>query len=102
MADKKAPATAKTPSEAKAPAPRGPKDMDVKSTIHFGRKTDPETKVETAYGPKNNPKRDGTKAADRFALYKEGMTVEKALAAGVKARHIRRDSAKGFIEVRAP
>ncbi len=46
-----------------------------------------------------NPKREGTPSAERFALYKNGMTVKEAKEAGVKAADISYDSEKGFISV---
>lgn len=46
-----------------------------------------------------NPKREGTTSHDRFALYRDGMTVKEAKDAGVKAADISYDSAKGFISV---
>lgn len=46
-----------------------------------------------------NPKRPGTTAFDRFTPYISGMTVEQALAAGVKRGDIRWDVAHGYIEL---
>jgi hypothetical protein len=47
---------------------------------------------------KENPKR-GT-AAERFSLYKNGMTVGDALEAGMKRADINWDVGQGFIEVK--
>lgn len=47
----------------------------------------------------NNPKRAGTKSGDRFAKYKDGMTLEQAVAAGVTAADVKWDLGKGFIKV---
>lgn len=48
-----------------------------------------------SYGKDNNPKR--RKAGERFALYTDGMTVQKALDAGISAADIAWDVGKGFI-----
>lgn len=50
--------------------------------------TDP--RVITAVVP--NPKRPGSASFDRFALYRVGMTVNEAIAAGVKREDIAWDS----------
>lgn len=47
---------------------------------------------------KDNPKRGG--AAERFALYKNGMTVDKYIAAGGKRADVNWDAAQGFIKVK--
>lgn len=39
-----------------------------------------------------NPKREGTASFDRFAMYKDGMTVKEAKEAGVKAADISYDA----------
>lgn len=46
-----------------------------------------------------NPKREGTPSHERFALYKDGMTVKQAKEAGVRAADISYDSEKGFISL---
>ena len=51
------------------------------------------------YGPDNNPKRAGTESANRFALYKNGMTVKDALDAGVRSADIDWDVKHEFIKV---
>jgi hypothetical protein len=48
---------------------------------------------------KENPKMEGSAARKRFALYKTGMTVESALAAGLWAADIRHDSRKEHIRL---
>ncbi len=53
------------------------------------------------YGPKNNPKRAGTKSETWFSKYRDGMTVaayEKALGSSPVAA-LDYDSSKGFIKV---
>ena len=47
---------------------------------------------------KDNPKRAA--AAERFALYKNGMTVDEYIAAGGKRADVNWDVAQGFIEVK--
>lgn len=48
---------------------------------------------------KDNPKRPGTKSRDRFALYRDGMSVAEFLKAGGKRADISWDTKHGFIEV---
>lgn len=51
---------------------------------------------------KGNPKREGTNAYDRFALYekgKKGMTVKAALAAGVNSGDLKYDVDHEFITI---
>lgn len=48
-----------------------------------------------------NPKRDGSSAHKRFALYRDGMTVGEFLEAGGTMGDINFDSAKGFITLEA-
>lgn len=55
-----------------------------------------------AYGPKNNPTRKGSKVFDRFAKYKDGMTVEKAVAAGIHRADIPYHQEQGFITLELP
>jgi hypothetical protein len=47
----------------------------------------------------SNPKRKGSKSFDRFAHYKNGMTVEQAIKAGVLFADLKWDSEHGFIAV---
>lgn len=47
----------------------------------------------------SNPKRKGSKSFDRFAHYKNGMTVEAAVKAGVLYADLKWDSEHGFIAV---
>lgn len=96
MADK---AAAAAPAKG---APKGPRGIPLDAKIHLGEQTvkeegKPDRKV--PYGAKNNPKRAGTKAAARFETYKNGMTVEAALKAGHKPRHVVKDQKKGYIVV---
>lgn len=92
---------AAAPAAKKQGAPRGPRGIPLDAKIAFGvqkvaAEGDKPAK-EIPYGPKNNPKREGTKAAARFDLYKAGMTVAKAIEAGMKSRHIIKDVKKGYI-----
>ena len=48
---------------------------------------------------KENPKMEGSAARKRFALYKSGMSVEAAFAAGVWAADIRHDSKREHIKL---
>lgn len=53
-----------------------------------------------AYGPDNNPKKG--KAADRFALYRDGMTIGEAKEAGLTSADFHWDIERGLISVSAP
>lgn len=46
-----------------------------------------------------NPKRPGTKAHDRYALYKDGLTVGAFLDAGGTSGDLAHDQAHGFIRL---
>ena len=48
---------------------------------------------------KENPKREGTAAYDKFALYKTSKTVAEFIEAGGSLSAIKYDSEKQFIEV---
>jgi hypothetical protein len=50
---------------------------------------------------KENPKQEGSAARKRFSLYKSGMTVEAAFAAGLWAADIRHDSKREHIKLTA-
>jgi hypothetical protein len=47
----------------------------------------------------DNPKRKGTLAFDRFALYKNGMTVAEYIAAGGRTGDVNHDVSEGYISV---
>ena len=51
---------------------------------------------------KNNPKREGTRCHEQFALYKDGMTVAEYLASGGARASINWDVEKGYIKVDKP
>lgn len=84
----------KVAKEPKAPRPKMIKGHTYESIIHLGKDKDGKT-----YGPEHNPKR-GT-AATRFALYKDGQTIQQALDAGMKQADIAWDSKSdiGFITI---
>ena len=46
-----------------------------------------------------NPKRAGSKAYDRFALYRDGMTVAEALDAGITTPDLVYDSKHGLVAI---
>lgn len=50
-------------------------------------------------GGDNNPKRKGSKSFDKFAKYKDGMTVEQAAAAGITGADLSWDTKHGFIKI---
>jgi hypothetical protein len=49
---------------------------------------------------KENPKKEGTKAHERFALYKKGMTVAEFIAAGGNRADLAWDVEHEFITIR--
>ncbi len=75
--------------------------VDAKATVakKNGKTAVDTTKVITVVA-KSNPKRAGSKAHARFALYKKGMTVGAAIKAGVWADDLRYDQKKGFITLK--
>lgn len=94
-------------AEKKVVAKRGPKGVDLKAKIYMGEtdkldKDGKPTGEKVKYGAKNCPKREGSKAAERFGHYRDGMTVEKALEHGMKPRHLTKDAAKGYIRIENP
>lgn len=64
------------------------------SVIHLGKDQN-----DKPYGEDNNPKRAGSAAHDRFKLYRDGMTVDQAIDAGVTRADINWDAKQGFITV---
>lgn len=84
-------AEAKAPAEKTPGAPRGtPGDAIITMQADKNGKK---------YGVDNNPKKAGSKGAERFALYVDGMTVDAALKAGIWAADISWDVNKGFVVV---
>lgn len=53
------------------------------------------------YGRSNNPKRAGSKSAERFALLRSGITVAGALAAGFTVADLHWDTDHKYIEISA-
>lgn len=47
----------------------------------------------------DNPKRQGTLAYGRFALYQDGMTVAEYVAAGGRTGDVNHDAEAGYIEL---
>lgn len=92
---KPAPAPADASAEAPAPAPKPREPRAPRGTV-----TDP--RVIVAIRP--NPKRPGSASHARYELYRLGMTVDEAIAAGVKREDIAWDSApsRGFITLESP
>jgi hypothetical protein len=74
---------AKATKATKAKAARKPYGMDAKITLLT----------------KENPKTRGTKCFRRYAKYKNTMTVQQALAAGVTRPDLRWDSDHKFIRI---
>lgn len=59
------------------------------------KRTDPRRIVWV--GP--NPKKQGSASYDRFALYREGMTVQEFLEAGGTTGDVKWDTERGFIKL---
>lgn len=95
---------APTPAEpAPAPAPKPnktPKSAEAPARRVTAGTNDP--RIITKIVP--NPKRPGSASYDRFALYRDGMTVNEAIAAGVKREDIAWDShpSRNFITLEMP
>ena len=85
-------ARARDRSEAKATkaAPAAPKEPKAGGFAHRARPG------------RHNPKKPGSKAFTRFALYNDGQTVADALAAGVRPIDIAWDSRRKHIELLPP
>ena len=49
---------------------------------------------------KDNPKREGTNAFDKFALYKKGMTVAEYVALGGSPGDVRYDVEREYISIK--
>lgn len=64
----------------------------------FGKRDTNRGRTITLLKPEN-PKRPGTKAHDRYALYKDGMTVGAFLDAGGTSGDLAHDQAHGFIKL---
>lgn len=62
------------------------------SVLRFGK--DKEGKP---FGPSNNPKREGSATYGRFAKYRDGMTINQALEAGLTEADVGHDMKKGFV-----
>lgn len=73
--------------EAKPVAPRTVAGHPLTAVITLGSDKDGKK-----YGADNNPKRAGSAAAGRFAAYKDGMTIDAALKAGVRSDDLSFDS----------
>jgi hypothetical protein len=46
-----------------------------------------------------NPKKVGSASYERFALYRDGMTVSEALAAGITTADMKWDSERGYVVI---
>lgn len=77
--------------------PKGPRNVAQNATIKLG--SDKEGK---SYGPEHNPKKPGSATHGRFALYRDGMTISEAVAAGITSADLDYDAKKGFIVVTQP
>ena len=81
----------------KAPAANGDAGTASKRTYS---KLNPKTKIKKLAD--KNPAREGTATFERFALIKNGMTVEKYVEAGGKATYLTYFQKAGHIDLEAP
>jgi hypothetical protein len=93
-AEKKA---AEKPAKKAAAAPKAPKAKAGNGAGQMTRLFPMDAKIKLLV--KGNPKREGGKSAKRFSAYKDGMTVQEALKAGLKAADLKYDESKKFIAV---
>jgi hypothetical protein len=77
------------------------KELDMNDEVARKRVNENST-ITIATEEGKNPKRAGSAAFDRFALYQDGMTVKEAKEAGVSATDITYDSAHGYITLTPP
>lgn len=94
-AKKTDPKTAPDKGKSATPKGKGTGDFGEKDTIHFLADGDGKK-----YGPKNNPEREDSKRAERFLLYKDGMTVQAFVKAGGAIRDLKRNIASKSVEVK--
>lgn len=93
MAD--APKTNTTAATAPAAAPKKLGGFLMTSRITFEK-----NKEGKPYnGTDNNPKRASSKSHAKFALYKDGMTVQQAADAGLTGADLSWDTGHGFIKI---
>ena len=94
--------TALTETLADAPKNQAPKANPIPRTPRFadtGVITLLADKDGKKYGPENNPKKQSSASADRFAKYVDGQTVAEAKAAGVVNGDFANDTDRGYISI---
>ncbi len=94
----KAPVAGKATKGAKAAvkaAPKAQRESLGDRTLKGAGIVDPKKKIKVLV--QENPKRAGSAAHKRFAMYKSGMTVAEALHKGVTNLDVRWDAGRGFI-----
>jgi Cu/Ag efflux protein CusF len=83
----------------KSAAPKAPKEPKAPRESSF-KKLYPDTaKITIKTEGGKNPKREGSAAAKRFALYKNGMTVGEAIKAGVFYADLAWDVGHGLVSI---
>lgn len=90
---------AKAPTKATKPAKKAKAKPEANGGGRPGPKGTFSRTAKIKIVAKENPYREGTKSAKWFAVYKEGMTVEAAIAAGTPRHHIRWDAVQGNIKL---
>lgn len=82
---------------APAPAKRKTKKTEAVAAADIRSKFSPDAKIKILVD--ENPKREGGEAHKRFALYRNGMTVNEALEAGVLRMDLSWDTRHSFIAI---
>jgi len=75
-----------------------PKEAKYAETSVITLQTDPKDPSKT-FGAEHNPKKPGSASHERFARYKDGMTVKEALDVGLLRGDLDNDHAKGYIKI---
>jgi hypothetical protein len=88
---------AKPPKE-----PKTPKEPKVPRESNFKKLYPDNATVTLLTDGGKNPKREGSASYDRFAVYKNGISVGDALKGGVTYADLSWDVGHGFIKVTAP
>lgn len=90
-------AKAAKPAKKKAAAAAGATNGEAKAAR--GRRSAFNADAKIKVLAKENPKREGSRAHERFALYKDGMTVGAFLEKGGSLGDLRYDTKHGFVQI---
>jgi hypothetical protein len=84
------------------PNPRKGRTMSEAEAAAARKRINENATITVATEEGKNPKRNPSASYDRFALYRDGMTVKEAKEAGLLAVDISHDSEKGYITLTDP